>query len=469
MKRTKNNQMKVNSELLSRLALASQLGLTYSGKRDLYQALGYKKDLKYDDYFLQYAREDIAKVVIDKLPKGCWSTKPFIKDGSGKTESVFEKEFDALAKKLKLYSVLNRLDKLLGLGDYAVLLLGFNDSVLFEQEVTGNPELKYIQPYSCNSAQILRYETDKTSERFGFPVLYQVQVTNPANISAKVNDVTSQSMQVHHSRIIHVVEDPLESLVFGTPRMQALFNRLQDIQKILGSNAEMFWRNASPGRVAKLDKDVTFGPGDKEDLKTQFDEYDHNLRRWLRVRGMDITELSTEVVSPKDALDAQLNIISIVTGIPKRILMGSERGELASSQDEKTWNQLLYDRMIDFCEPAILRPFIDKCLFHKILPEPTGGEYVVEWPKMSNLGDVEKAEIAIKKMDAFTKYLSAPGGTDVLPLDIFYKEILQVSEDTIKEIITKMEGLQEEDIDEEPEPGIKLQDKAKDKKKGTKI
>jgi hypothetical protein len=415
------------------MQFASQLGMTYGGKRDLYQVLGYKKELTYQDYYRQYCREDIAKVVVDKVVKGCWTNKPTIKDESKESQSEFERSYDAFVKQFNLYSVLSRLDKLLGLGLHAVLFLGFDDNPDFQMEVSGTPQLKYLKPYSCESAKIVSFDQDKTSERYGLPLLYEIQVQNPSNYTGRESDVSTQTVRVHYTRVLHVVEDPLDSLVFGTPRMEALFNRLQDVQKILGANAEMFWRNASPGRVATLDKETSLGPTDKADLQAQFDEYDHNLRRWLRVQGMTIEELSTNITSPKDSLDAQLNVISIVTGIPKRILMGSERGELASSQDEKTWNSLLNTRMTEFCEPEILRPLINRLIELKYFPEPTG-EFSVDWPNMSALGEAEKALISKDKMEALAKYLSTPGATEILPVKVFLRDILNLKEDTINEI-----------------------------------
>lgn len=449
------HQLKANSVLMARMQFASSLGLTFDGARQLYQVLGYKKQLTFQDYYLQYQREDLGKVVIDKVVNGCWANKPQLKDETGQDESPFEKEYDAFAKQLKLYSVLNRLDKLLGLGDYAVLLLGFDDNLDFSVEVTPNAQIKYLQPYSCNSATITSFESDKTSERFGKPVMYQIQVNHETSSFGREKTLTTITIQCHYTRLLHIVEDPLESSIYGTPRMQAVFNRLQDVQKILGGSAESYWKNVSPGRVAKLDKDTTLLPGDKEDLKNQFDEYDHNLRRWLRVRGMDIQELSTAIASPADALQAQIDVISATTGIPKRILMGSERGELASSQDEKAWNSLLYNRMINFCEPCIIRPLVDILIEHKIIPEPVG-EYIVEWPKMSALGEKEVAEIGSSKMEALSKYLAAPGGTDILPLEIFFRDILSLPEDTVKEIMLKIEeagGMEalEEKMNPEPE------------------
>ena len=49
---------------------------------------------------------------------------------------------------------------------------------------------------------------------------------------------------------------------------------------------------------------------------------------------MDVHELGGELQDPTGAIDNILKLISAGTGIPLRKLTGSERGELASTQDD---------------------------------------------------------------------------------------------------------------------------------------
>ena len=106
------------------------------------------------------------------------------------------------------------------------------------------------------------------------------------------------------------------------------------------------------------------------------DSYLHGFQRYLRLQGIDIQELKPQLADPSNHFAVLINMISIATGIPKRILLGSERGELASSQDEKNWADQIDSRRKDHCEPMILRPLIDSLIGVGVLPEPKG-EYVV--------------------------------------------------------------------------------------------
>ena len=89
-----------------------------------------------------------------------------------------------------------------------------------------------------------------------------------------------------------------------------------------------------------------------------------------------------------------MKLVSVASGIPIRILTGSERGELASSQDDGNWAGRVEERQIHFAEPIILRPLIDRLISFGALPEPSDGEYEIEWQSLSDPGERENAETA---------------------------------------------------------------------------
>ena len=67
-------------------------------------------------------------------------------------------------------------------------------------------------------------------------------------------------------------------------------------------------------------------PNDEDALLKQLDEYEHNLRRIFINRGISMESMSPQVSDPSSHVDIQIQMISAQTGIPKRILTGSERG-----------------------------------------------------------------------------------------------------------------------------------------------
>ncbi len=429
----------MESVVQSRIRYAGALGESYGGARDLYQALGYDTAISYTKYLAYFKREDISKTLIEKLPKACWTNPPVVTDES--EDSVFEKEFAVFVKKFSLYSLFFRADKLMRLGYYGVLFLGFNDAEegLLNTEVTPGStlELLYIQPYSDQSAKIHSLDNEPTSRRFGLPLIYQISITDTYNtLSGSEGSVaqSSRSILVHWTRVIHLIEDPLENQVLGTPYLECVFNRIQDTRKILGGSAEMFWRGGIPGKIATAKENYSMGANDKEELQTQMDEYEHNLRRFLTVQGVDITNMEMDIKSPRDALDVQMTIIAIVTGYPKRILEGSERGELASSQDHTTWNSLIRTRQVEECSPVFLQPLIDRLIEFQVLPVPKNEEYMINWPALVATGEMEKAEIAKIRIQTLKEYVSAPGADLLLPPKIFFRDEMKYTQEQIDEI-----------------------------------
>lgn len=416
----------------TRMKYAETLGQSYGGDRDLYQALGYKRELTYKDYYQKFKRGDIAKVIISKPANAVWGNPPVLSEEDREVvdtdENSLKNQWLSVVKRYNLYPQLMRLDRLLGLGRFAVLLFGFDDTTNFSTPLSEeDSDLLYVQPYGEDSVSILRSVVDVADPRYGMPLTYNLQIPNP-NTNTK-----NSSIQVHHSRVLHVLEDPLENPIYGTPRLEAMYNRLEDLQKLLGGSAEMFWRGARPGYVAKADPDAGFGKMDADAMQDQFDEFEHNLRRWLTVQGVSIDSLAPQVHSPKDHIDAQIMMISIVTGIPKRILTGSERGELASTQDEKIWNALIKDRMLTFAEPQILRPLIDKLIDCGVL-KTDKEDYILTWPKMSAMGEKEKAEVTKTRSQAIKEYLSTPGADMLVPPEIWLRDEFGYNEDQIKQI-----------------------------------
>src|SRR5690606_31122141 len=147
----------------------------------------------------------------------------------------------------------------------------------------------------------------------------------------------NRSVDVHWTRVIHIAERALDDEAIGLPRLERIYNRVMDCEKLLGGSAEIYWQNAAQLRASKADPEVEWDPDEQKAMEEQFEELYHGLRRDLRLRGVEPHQLAAAVADPKGHLDAQLDFISGATGIPKRILIGSERGELASEQDENNW------------------------------------------------------------------------------------------------------------------------------------
>jgi hypothetical protein len=334
------------------------------------------------------------------------------------------------------------------LGKYAVLFLGFDDPGEQNTEVTTARQLLYLMPYTQTNASIAAYEIDNKNERYGRPVFYDI-----TRKSLGIGDAGgSFSSKVHWSRTLHVTEDCLEDDVEGQPRLRPILNRLYDLAKLAGGSAEMFWRGAFPGYGFKLDEGHSLGKQDLSDLQDELEKYMHGMQRYIRLRGMSVESLAMQVADPRNHIDIQIDLICASRRIPKRILLGSERGELASTQDKVAWAAVIEARQKEHCEPMILRPFIDHLIALGVLPTPDN-DYTVEWPDLLAPGDKEKAEVGKIRSESIKNYANAVGADMIVPPEMFYKKVLDLTDkeiEQIDEILNTMLKEEEAGVEEIP-------------------
>jgi uncharacterized protein len=437
-----SKRIQVLSELVNRALFASRLGMdSYNGDRDIYQALGYPTIINFDDYLSRYIRQDIAKAVIDRPVKVTWQGPLELIESDQAEDTEFEKAWKVLDRKLGIKTRLARVDRLTGIGRYGILLLGLDDIRNLEgyaQPVkAGARKLIYLKPFSEKSARIKTYESQPTNPRYGLPLLYEIDV-------ADVSSGSSATVSVHYTRLIHIVDNNLESEIVGTPRLEAIYNRLMDLEKLVGGSAEMFWRGARPGYQGKLDPNYSITNDVKESLKDQVDEFENNLRRILINEGVDLEALAQQVSDPKNSVDVQLTMISAVTGIPKRILSGSERGELASTQDTGEWLSWVQARREDQAETSIVRPFVDRIIELGILPAPTE-DYTVKWQDLFSISEKDRVDIGKARANALREYTTNPLAAAVMPPNAFMEMCMGLN----TEQITLVNAMRESEMQEE--------------------
>lgn len=446
MKRTKGiltNNILLEGVPINRALLATKMGMQYSGIRDVYQALGYPpaNQLKYSDYLAKYLRQDIAKAVIDRPVRATWQGPLELVEPNKTEDTPFELAWAKLCRDIGVKAILSRLDRLTGIGRYGVLLLGLDDVQSREGFVKpvkeGKRQLMYIRPFGEDVASIKELEKDPKSPRYGRPLIYEITAAD-ANGGSFV-------VQVHYTRILHVTDEPLESDVYGTPRLEAIYNRLLDLDKIVGGDAEMFWRGARPGFEGKVDPEYQMTEAVKNDLLAQVNEYEHDLRRFLINEGVELKALAQQIADPGPHLDSILKCISAETGIPVRVLSGSERGELASSQDTSEWKEYVQTRREDHAEPNIVRPFVSLLVKYEILPAPAEEDYTVKWNDLFSLSEKARVEIGKNRATALREYTYSGMAETILPPDAFFEICLGLTRDQI----TLITGMRDEMLSKE--------------------
>lgn len=459
------------STLRNQLALLSSGSDVYfpDSKRNVALECGYVPTEKVNvhSYRTLYDREPIPARVVDLEPSESWQVSPEVFETPEPDNTTpFEQAWIDLAEELQefgpyesekghpVWEYLERLDKVSGIGHYGTLLIGIDDGLEMTQPAIINPEnadkkqqLLYLVPLDESVCQIANIETDLTNPRYGMPTTYHIKLAPPVGSHALHSD--SRTITVHWTRVLHVADNLVNGEVYGTPRMKKVYNRLYDLHKLYGGSAEMYWQGAffglsfetHPNAPTKALTEV-----EKAQMRDQIAAYRSGLQRYLTSRGQTVKSLSPQVADPASWIDKQLEAICIEKQVPKRVFMGSERGELASSQDMKSWSKRMRKRQEKYLVPRIIVPFINRLIGLGVLPRPE--RYFLRWPDIEEQAPLEKAQLAATITEALSKYVTSGADQLIEPFQYLTK-VIGLEEELVEEIIEDTDEYTEEVKDEQ--------------------
>lgn len=374
------------SALAGRSLWSTKAGITYEGKRNLYEVLGYKRILDVKDFRGRYDRNGVAARVVESKPGDTWrGGAELIEDEDPNKETEFEKSFEDLNKRLKIWTTLKKIDVLSGIGRYGVIFLGAPGKPEEELKSCTADQLVYLSCFGEDEAKIESYVTDVEDPRFGKPIFYTITRQTPSGV-APIN------MRVHYTRVIHVADNTLEDPLFGAPRLLRVWNLFDDLEKVTGGGAEAFWKRADQGMQFNLDPTMELEESEEQELEQEVENYIHKMERTLLTRGVEIKSLGSDVANFDSPARAVIEQISASVGIPQRILMGSEQAKLAAEQDRVSYDRDIESRRGEYAEPMIIRPFVDRLIELGVLPEAP--DYEVRWSQIRTKSDAEKADLA---------------------------------------------------------------------------
>lgn len=388
-----------------------------------------------------YDREALAARVVEVLPLESWQSAPEVYESEDEAvKTPFEQAWQGLGRSLAgvswfedeagspIWEVLSRADVLSGIGRYGVILLGIDDGKELCEPLAGldkhgmptasveRRELLSLHVLDESLAPIIEYESDRHSRRYQQPTRYNLTLSDPLYSTGGGSGLDTGTQEVHWSRVIHVVDNVMSSVVFGTPRLQSVLNNIYGLRKLYNSSPEMYWKGAFPGIFftthPQLGADAKINASE---LRTETEQMWNGLQRFMALNGMDVKALSPTVSDPTQQINAQIDAVCIRIGCPRRVFMGSERGELASTQDKVTWNGRLARRRSMHITPQIVVPFIDRLIAVGVLPKPQS--YSVDWSLLNVLTQQEKTQIALQRTQAFGAYMVNQLENFIAPLD----------------------------------------------------
>lgn len=517
----------VHNAMISREALLKQF---MDPRRDIAAECGYPDSLDAFSYKKLYDRDPIAARVVEVMPKESWKVTPSVyEDEDIDKVTDFEEAWDSLAKTVRgkswyddeegspIWEALMRADILSGVGSYGILLLGIDDGRPLNEPVKGveevnsfpvelvtDPETKEaslrpvkqrqdtaiynlttnakeikgrklvrLMPFDEASAQVVQWETNRSSPRYGQPVMYLVNFNDPSSQELSGIGMPMSTENVHWTRVIHLSDTSTKATSNDSvveSRMKCVLNRLLDLQKLYGGSAEMYWKGAFPGISAEthpqLGGDVELDVAATQD---QLEQYMNTLQRYLITSGLSVKMLSPTVVDPTSQINVQIDAICIKIEVPIPVFKGYEIGEQASTNNDEAWNDRLKTRQIKYITPRVIVPFVDRLIMIGVLPEPKS--YHVTWPDMDSVSASEQASVALTRTQALTAYVSGQGEAIIAPLD-FYTRILGMTDEEAESILENVQDHLKESYPDtedtttpgaipappkpEPEPGVPI-------------
>ena len=387
-------------------------GESFDGKRNLYDVYGYPEKYIFNLGYNKIRREGVASRVVIGVANSCWRNGFQVMEGSHsepeESKEILQEEISQLNKK-QLFSVFERADILCRIGSFSVLFVGVPDGLPLTEPVgrVRGDALKsiYFRAYAYDGINVAKYDTDETSERFGMPELYQLQVMGRGDTDKTQN---TQSIVVHYSRVVHLAESLLDSPIEGIPALEPIYNRIVDIDKATGGSSEAYFRNARGKIGFEIDPEFSTELIDNPDAKASFDTaakaFTNDWQDQVVAVGAKLSSITTPHADPLNTVKVALWAISGNTGIPIRVLTGEGSGQLAGSEDRLTYNALVSDRQDHVCS-VWANHLLEILAATGVITLPDN--YYIAYPLTEPLTEIDEAELANKRADTLTKLTTA--------------------------------------------------------------
>lgn len=403
--------------LTRRIEYARKVGLTFEGKRDVSNALGYQKRLRPGDFRARFKRGDIAKAIIKKLPcstyrDGFTVVEKVASGDDSAGNSKFNNEVAELITRLNLPYVMQEAEILQRQGRYSVIYIvapGEDINVELTSDMVGGIDnITRLIPFHEEEASVTATEKDWTNARCGLPTEYQLTTE-------------SGTKKCHWSRVIHIADS---LTAYGDPVLEHIWDRLDDRLKVIGAGSEMWWVNAVRKVLFDMDPEISLQPEDETDLDDDLDKMWHGQDPYAMTRGMTPKSLDVNLHSFADDQEAIERTIAAAEDYPHAVLFGNKTGRLAGIEDSEDYRRTVKAHGKNFSGPKISL-FIDWCQRLSLLDDVT---YEVRWPKTEIHNLKDKADISFAMAKANERHHKVTGEVlltgDEIREDVFDKPSL---------------------------------------------
>lgn len=382
-------------------------------KHDHYADFGFPGEVSFEMAFGRYCRNGIARAGVDKSVFKVWQDAPFVleaeRDGSQRlisdAETPLEKEIRQRFGDLRVWQQLAEADRRALVGGYAGLILRFADGQRFDQPVErvggGLDGLVEVIPAWRGQLEVASWDDDQGSDTYGHPKMFAF---NEAAIGGKQGQ--ARAFQVHPDRVIIWSRD---GTVHGRSLLEPGYNDLLTLEKVVGAGGEGFWKNAKSAPVLQLDKEARIEamaeamgvkPEDVVDkISDQVEGWSRGFDKLLMLQGMEAKSLGVTLPSPEHFFAIALQCFAASVQMPLKILVGSQTGERASTEDADEWSRTCMSRRSNEAIPNI-KALVNRLERVGILPER---DWYIDWSDLTETSPEAKLQRADKMADVNVK------------------------------------------------------------------
>jgi uncharacterized protein len=387
-------------------------GFFPTAKHNHYADFGWPESVEFRQFFDIYTRNGIARAGIDRTILKTWQDMPFLlekerdgSEGAVKEETNLEREIRLRFAALRLWQRLAEADRRSLVGNYAGVILRFADSKRFAEPVARVPGgldgLVEIIPAWEGQLAVSEWDTSETSPTYGQPMMFQFNEAAVGKIGGQ-----PRAFNVHPDRVVVWSRD---GTIHARSSLEPGYNDLMTLEKVIGAGGEGFWKNAKSAPVLEVDAEANIEamaramgvkPEEIADkMSAQVEGWQKGFDKLLMVQGIQAKTLGVTLPSPEHFVAVALQSFAASLSIPLKILVGTQTGERASTEDAAEWAQTNMSRRNNEVVPNIMT-LVDRLVRVGIIPER---DWHLDWSDLTESSMSEKIDRANKMADTNQK------------------------------------------------------------------
>lgn len=438
-------------------------------KHDHYKDFGFPVDVTFDVVYGYYTRNSLGKAAVDKTIRKTWQDPPWLlekpRDGSEgplKKETRLEKAIRQHFTKIRFWTKVMEADRRSLVGRYAGVILRIADGKSTDkplERVSGGLDaLVDIIPAWEGQLKVTKWDNDPLSPTYGEPLMFQYDESSThtgtgPNPAASGRD---RKLTVHPSR---VVIWSLDGSMDQDSALKAGLNDLITLEKITGAGGEGFWKNAKQAPILEMDKEADIqkmakamgiDPNQIADIMNdQVSGWQKGFDELLMIQGMTARLPKVELPDPEHYFMNSLQSFAASFDIPLKVLVGTQTGERASTEDASQWNQTCNFRRKNTVIPNILQIVqrLENCGILKENPE-----WFVDWTDLTESTMLDKIDRAGKMAKVNKDFGDIVFKPEEIRASVGYEPVDEAELAKIRERkLTKDPGEAPTDPEEEPE------------------